>query len=191
MQENVKYDEQSEICCISPADGSVHQSSYYTDRALLVISTCKFHRGCTMQFGGSVVTSGRESGFCITTMHWATHRLLCSNYFPRWTFLSSPNHHSLQISLRVTFGCSLLWKWVCKGTHVATEEDIKSNALAEILKIPKEAFCQSFQQWQNWWRKCARAGSYFAGDQISVAICPTITVQYNHSSNFLTAHRSV
>ena len=40
--------------------------------------------------------------------HRATHRLLCSNPSPRKAFLSSPNHHTLQISLRVTFGCSLL-----------------------------------------------------------------------------------
>jgi len=54
------------------------------------------------------VTSGRESGFCITITHPATHRLLCSNSSPRKAFLSSPNHRTLRISLRVTFGCSLL-----------------------------------------------------------------------------------
>ena len=52
-------------------------------------------------------TTSRESCFCITT-HQATHRLLCSNYSPRKAFLSSPNHRTLRISLRVTFGCSLL-----------------------------------------------------------------------------------
>jgi len=30
-------------------------------------------------------------------------------------FLSSPNHRTLRISLRVTFGCSLLWKWASRG----------------------------------------------------------------------------
>jgi len=87
-------------------------SSYRLDRLLMVISTCKFCRGCMMQFGGNSATSGRESGFCITR---ATHRLLCSNSSPRKTFLSSPNHHTLWISLRVTFGCSLLWKWASRG----------------------------------------------------------------------------
>jgi hypothetical protein len=28
-------------------------------------------------------------------------------------------------------------------------EDIKSNAMAEIWEIPKEAFCRCFQQWQD------------------------------------------
>jgi hypothetical protein len=36
-----------------------------------------------------------------------------------------------------------------KGTHFATMEDIKSNAMAELQNIPKEAFHQCFQQWQN------------------------------------------
>jgi hypothetical protein len=34
-----------------------------------------------------------------------------------------------------------------KGTHFATMEGIKSNATAEIRKIPKEDFRQCFQQW--------------------------------------------
>ena len=42
--------------------------SYGLDRLLMVISMCKFWRGCAMQFGGNGVTSGRESGFCITIM---------------------------------------------------------------------------------------------------------------------------
>jgi hypothetical protein len=36
-----------------------------------------------------------------------------------------------------------------KGTRFATMEDIKSNVTAELRRIPKEAFHQSFQQWQN------------------------------------------
>jgi hypothetical protein len=35
-----------------------------------------------------------------------------------------------------------------KKTQFTTIEDIKSNAMAE-LKIPKEAFCQCLQQWQD------------------------------------------
>jgi hypothetical protein len=36
-----------------------------------------------------------------------------------------------------------------KRMHFATMEDIKSNATAELQKIPKEAFCWCFQQWQD------------------------------------------
>ena len=54
-------------------------------------------------------------GFCITMTHRATHRLLCSNSSPRKAFLSSPNHRTLWISLRVTFGCSLFWKYASRG----------------------------------------------------------------------------
>jgi hypothetical protein len=44
-------------------------------------------------------------------------------------------------------------------------EDIKSNAMAELWKIPNEAFHRCFQQWQDQWSKCVRAqGSYFEGD---------------------------
>jgi hypothetical protein len=76
--------------------------SYRLDRALLVISTCKFCRGCMMQFGGSGATSGRASDFFITITHRATDRLLCSNSLVRKkSFLSSPNHCTLWISLRV------------------------------------------------------------------------------------------
>jgi hypothetical protein len=73
-----------------------------------LISTCKFCRGCAMRFGGSGATSGRDSGFCITITHRATHRLLCRTSWPRQTFLSSLSHRTLRIALRVTFGCSLL-----------------------------------------------------------------------------------
>jgi hypothetical protein len=52
-----------------------------------------------------------------------------------------------------------------KGTRFATMEDIKSNATAELRKIPKEAFRRCFQQWQDQWSKCVCAhGSYFEGD---------------------------
>jgi hypothetical protein len=52
-----------------------------------------------------------------------------------------------------------------KGTCFATMEDIKSNATAELWKIPKEAFCRCFQQWQDRWNECMCAqGSYLEGD---------------------------
>ena len=41
-----------------------------------------------------------------------------------------------------------------KGTRFATVEDIKSNVTTELRKIPKEAFCQCFQQWQDRWNVC-------------------------------------
>jgi len=41
-----------------------------------------------------------------------------------------------------------------KGTGSTTMEDIKSNATAELRKIPKEAFRWCFQQWQDRWSKC-------------------------------------
>ena len=52
-----------------------------------------------------------------------------------------------------------------KGTHFATTEDIKSNATAQLRKIPKEVFRRCFQQWHDRWSKfvCAQ-GSYFEGD---------------------------
>jgi len=85
-----------------------------------------------------------------------------------------------------------------KGMRIATMEDTNSNATAKLRKIPKEAFCWSFQQWQDRWSKCVcvRAcmcvcahaqGSYFEGDEVSVVVCPTITVLYHISGNFMTA----
>ena len=40
------------------------------------------------------------------------------NSSSRKALLSSPNHSTLRISLRVTFGCSILWKWA-SGEHVS------------------------------------------------------------------------
>jgi hypothetical protein len=40
-----------------------------------------------------------------------------------------------------------------KRIRLATMEDIKSNTAAELRKIPKEAFRQCFQQWQDRWSK--------------------------------------
>jgi len=81
-------------------DGVVHHE-FVPAGDLTVISTCKFCRGCAMQFGGNGATSGKESGFCMTITHRATHRLSCSNSSPRKAFLSSPNHRTFRISFRV------------------------------------------------------------------------------------------
>jgi len=52
-----------------------------------------------------------------------------------------------------------------KGTRFPTMEDIKSNAKAELHKIPKEAFRRCFQQWQDRWSNCVYAQrSYFESD---------------------------
>ncbi|PNF39739.1 hypothetical protein B7P43_G04773 [Cryptotermes secundus] len=48
-----------------------------------------------------------------------------------------------------------------KGTRFTTTEDIKSNATAELQKIPKEAFHHCFQRWQNRWSKCVCARVLF------------------------------
>ncbi|PNF43072.1 hypothetical protein B7P43_G02720 [Cryptotermes secundus] len=77
-----------------------------------------------------------------------------------------------------------------RGTHFATMEDTKSNATAELRKIPKEAFHRCFQQWQDRWSMCLRAqGSYFESDYVSVAVCPTIRVLYHYSGDVSTAPR--
>ncbi|PNF21688.1 hypothetical protein B7P43_G10355 [Cryptotermes secundus] len=52
-----------------------------------------------------------------------------------------------------------------KGTCFAIMEDIKTNAMTELRKIPKEDFHCCFQQLQDQWSKCVCAqGSYFEGD---------------------------
>jgi hypothetical protein len=49
-----------------------------------------------------------DSGFCIRMTHRDSHRLLSSSFSPIKTFLSSFEHRTVRISIRVTFGCSLL-----------------------------------------------------------------------------------
>ena len=55
-----------------------------------------------------------RDGFCITIKHRTTHRLLRSNSSSRKEFLSSPNHRTVRVSIRVTFGYSLPWKWASR-----------------------------------------------------------------------------
>jgi hypothetical protein len=40
-------------------------------------------------------------------------------------------------------------KMALKAMRFTTMEDIKLNAMAELRKIPKEAFCWCIQQWQD------------------------------------------
>jgi hypothetical protein len=52
-----------------------------------------------------------------------------------------------------------------KGRRFATMKDIKTNVMAELWMIPKEAFYWCFQQWQDRWSKCVCAQRpYFEGD---------------------------
>jgi transposase len=63
------------------------------------------------------------------------------------------------------FWLFLTLKMGLKGTHFANIEDIKSNATAELRRVPKEAFHRCFQHGQERWSKCVCApGSYFEGD---------------------------
>jgi hypothetical protein len=77
--------------------------SYRLDRVLL----CQFCRG-------SGASSGRQGQWLV---HRATQPLSCSNSSPREIVLLSHKHRTLRISLRVTFGCPLLWRWASRG-HV-------------------------------------------------------------------------
>ena len=138
------------------------------------------------------------SGFYITITHRATHRLLCSISLLRKAFMSSPNHHTLRILLRVTFICSLLYKWALRGRVLhhgghqiecdgRTPEDSKRSlppvlpTMAGSMEHVCVCVCVCV---------CARAcaqGFDFAGDYVSVIITRlTITVLYHNFRNFLT-----
>jgi hypothetical protein len=87
--------------------------------------------------------------------------------------------------IQVTFGCSLLWKCDSRG-HVLqpwrtsnrmrqpAPEDSKRSLPPVLLTRTRlmEQMCVYAQ------------GSYC---EVSVATCPTITMQYYHTGNFLTA----
>jgi hypothetical protein len=111
----------------------------------------KFCRGCAMQIRGSGATSGRGSGLCITMRHRATHchvaqQFLSGKNIPVVTQpLYSPDLAKSDFWLFPTLEMGI------KGTCFSTMKDIKSNAMAELLKTPKEAFCRCFQQLQDRW----------------------------------------
>jgi hypothetical protein len=100
-----------------------------------------------MHFKGRSMTNGRDSGFCITILHRATHRLF-SNSSLRKTFLSSLIHHNPDLAPS-DFWLFLTLKLGLNGTVFTTMEHIKSSGMAELWKIPKEAFCRCLQQWQD------------------------------------------
>jgi len=87
---------------------------------------------------------------------------------PRKAFLSSPTHTPYSPDLAPSdFWLFPTLQIGLKGTRFVTMEDIKSNATAELRKIPNEAFRLCFQQWQDRCTKCVCVcvqWSYFEGD---------------------------
>jgi hypothetical protein len=128
-----------------------------------------------MQFGRSGAITDRDRGFCITITNQATHRLLCSNSSPRKTFLSSPDHRTLRVSLRVTLGCS------------------------QLVNRPQENMFRNHEGHQIKWdgrtpedseRSLLPVHSKMAEslEQVCVCVvCPTVTVKCHHSGNVFTA----
>jgi hypothetical protein len=78
---------------------------------LPVLSTCSFRRGYSVHFGGTDTIVDRDIGFCTTTMHRATHRLL-------WRTSSSEKIIPVTTQTPYLAPCDfwlfLLWKWVSK-----------------------------------------------------------------------------
>jgi hypothetical protein len=89
-----------------------------------------------LQVAGTVVSASSHAS------------LVVQQFFAKRIFLSSPNHHTLRISLQVTFDVSYSGNWPQWDTF-CNMEDIILNVMTELQKIPKEAFCQLFQQWQD------------------------------------------
>ena len=115
-------------------------NSYRLDRLLIVISKCKFCRGCAMQLGGNGAKSGRESGFCITITHRATHRLLCSKLEHLWTdFITILRYQiwwkSIQWSRFVPFGL----------TDGQTDTTKRTVAFRNFANATKEKTVQQYE----------------------------------------------
>jgi hypothetical protein len=81
---------------------------------------------------------GKDSGFCMTITHRATHRLWYSNSSQSKTVLSSPNHRTLR-------SCS---EWLlalpcsengAQGDTLLNHGVNEIDVTAELQKIPKEA----------------------------------------------------
>jgi hypothetical protein len=99
-----------------------------------------------MQFGGSGATSGRQGQWFLHHDNAQSHTSLVVQQF-----LLLPNHYTLRMTLAVPYSEN-----GPQGNLFASLEDIKSNATAELLNIPNEAFHRCLQQW--------RAHEYFEGD---------------------------
>ena len=134
------------------------------------------------------------SGFCITMTHRTTHRLLCSNSSPRRAFLSSPNHRTLWVSLRVTFGCSLFWKCSSRGrvSHHGghriecdgwTPEDSKRSLppVHPTIAGSMEQVCVCARVWLWRWlgKRCHMSYHYSAVPQFrELCYCPSYIVMW-------------
>jgi len=52
-----------------------------------------------------------------------------------------------------------------KGRRFQTIEEIKKNAIRELLAITESAFQEAFQQWKKRWKQyIANRGAYFEGN---------------------------
>jgi hypothetical protein len=139
------------------------------NRVVLVISAFKFCRGYAMQFEESDAKIGRDIGFC-TEPHIASvlygsrsERLLDVPYsengiWPSHSIWCSPFRNHRRQTSDRMWRPNS-WKFQRKPT---TGDSDKERIDAQ--------------------------GSYFEGDYVCVALYTTITMQYHHSGNFLTAH---
>jgi hypothetical protein len=56
-------------------------------------------------------------------------------------------------------------KIVLKGNRFQDPEEIKRNAMMQLLTVPKSQFQKCFGQWRDHWNKCVVSeGDYFEGD---------------------------
>ena len=130
----------------------------------VVISTGKFCRGCAMHFGGNERDKWQGEWF-LHHDNTPSHTSLVQQFLAKKSIpVITQTPYSLDLAPS-DFWLLPTLKLGLKGTRFATMEDIKSNATAELQKIPKEDFHRCFQLWQNRWSKCVCAqGSYFEGD---------------------------
>jgi hypothetical protein len=83
-----------------------------------------------------------------------SHASLVQELLSKTTFLSSPTHCTVLDLTSSDFWLFPALKIGLRLTHFTTIEGIKSNAIAKLQKIPKEAFHECFQQWQVQWSMC-------------------------------------
>jgi hypothetical protein len=101
-------------------------------------------------------------------MHHSTHRLLCSNssLVKSFLFITQPLY-SLDLALS-DFWLFPTLKMDLMGTGFITMGKSKLNAMAKLQKIPKEAFCQCFQQWQD---RCSKSERERERECVCVCVC--------------------
>jgi hypothetical protein len=106
--------------------------------------------------------AGRDSDFCVTIRHQATHRLL--RHHPTTVLSGSPSQWLLAVPYS-------------EDGPQGDMEGIEPNATAELWK--KEGSSGASNSGRiDWAGVCVcMQGSSFGGDYVSVAVCPTITVQ--------------